>query len=71
MLGHDIIQRQADMHGALLQEARELQDAVALWTSAAYDEGLVRLRTLNASLSESSRNLEAIHKANDHTSGEG
>ena len=48
------------VHGALLKEARELQDAVALWNSATYDEGMVRLRTLNTSLSESSRNLEAL-----------
>ena len=50
------------MHGALLKEACELQGAVALWNSATYDEGMVRLRTLNTSLSESSRNLEALYK---------
>ena len=39
------------MHGALLEAARELQDAVAWWNSATYVEGMVRLRTLNTSLS--------------------
>ena len=62
-LGHNI-PIQADtaygMHGALLKHACKLQDAVALWNSAPYDEGMVRLRTLNTSLSESSRNMEAL-----------
>ena len=47
-------------HTALLNETRLLQGAVPLWNSATYEEGMGHVRTLNNSVSESSRHLEAL-----------
>jgi hypothetical protein len=62
----NILQTQAEtacgVHRLLLNEVSVLLDAVALWNSATYDEGMAHVRTLTVSLSESSQNFEVCHK---------
>jgi hypothetical protein len=50
------------VHPSLVNEVSDLLDAVALWKSATYDEGMAHVKTLTIAAKESSQRLEVFHK---------